>query len=144
MTLAPIIRAFNMNDAAAAKTLYLRSWSELCTRLGIDVTTVDTSDWVVTADWVAVGDSGKLLGFVLLKDNLIDRLYVDVDEQRAGVGKLLMVKAMAEGGNHLWVDEGSSRGRAFYESLGFTWSGVTKSGYNFPQFTMLEYRLDSV
>jgi len=132
-----------MNDAAAAKALYLRSWSELCIRLGIDVTTVDTSDWVVTADWVAVGDSGKLLGFVLLKDKLIDRLYVDVDEQRAGVGKLLMAKAMAEGGNHLWVDEGSSRGRAFYESLGFAWSGVTKSGYNFPQFTMLEYRLGS-
>lgn len=105
------------------------------------MSTVDPSDWVVTGDWVAVSDSGKLLGFVLLQDTLIDRLYVDVDEQRAGVGHLLMRKAIETGGNHLWVDEGSARGRAFYEQLEFTWTGETKSGYNFPEFTMLEYSL---
>lgn len=138
-----LVREFSENDLEEVKRVYVRSWSQLCSGLGLPVAEVDFDELSVVADFVAVDEDGRILGFVALKDDLIDRIYVDVDTQGLGIGKALMAEAMRLGGDRLWVDEGSARGRGFYESLGFRPTGVIQRGYVFTHMKLLEYSLNS-
>jgi GNAT superfamily N-acetyltransferase len=76
-------------------------------------------------------------------------VYVRPDVWRSGVGRRLIEVATAEWWRRgatsllLWVLEGNTRARSFYEALGWTADGSTKT-YDMGGFTTLEarYRLE--
>jgi GNAT superfamily N-acetyltransferase len=70
--------------------------------------------------WIAELD-GRLAGFVALKRDLLEHLYVHPDLQREGVGTALLAKAreLCPKGFCLWVFQQNAQARRFYE-----WSGM--------------------
>jgi ribosomal protein S18 acetylase RimI-like enzyme len=82
---------------------------------------------------VAVAE-GQMAGFVCVYGaddatwgSLIDNLHVAAEFQRRGIGKALMnqaadwlISAYSDCGVYLWVLEGNTAARRFYESLGAT------------------------
>lgn len=132
------LRRFENKDTLAVKDVFLRSWKELCKRLELDTTKLPAETWVIPASWVAV-ENDKVVGFIYLRGELVDRLYVDPALQRSGVGTLLLNKALEEGARLLWVDEENIWGRAFYEKNGWSWTGIDAPGSKFPTAPMLEY-----
>lgn len=135
------LREFKKTDADEVKALFLRSWRGLSERLEFDTSIVTPEDWPLTPTWVALIDN-KLVGFVDLKRDLVDKLYVDPEAQHHGIGTLLLAQARRAGGEMLWVDEGNHRGRSFYEKNGWHWTGVQVPGVNYPDKLNLEYRCD--
>ena len=136
MTIA--IRRSDRDDTADVRKVFMRSWIELCDRLGLDRSQVNPDAWVIDSTWVAIEDDA-VVGFVLVEDDVVDRLYIDPDYQRRGVGAALLKAARADGATWLWVDEHSAEGRAFYEKNGFRWDGTSIPGYNFPEEPLLRY-----
>jgi GNAT superfamily N-acetyltransferase len=83
---------------------------------------------------VAVTDDGRVVGFSYVGDTLtpgVQELYaihVDPDEVGTGVGRLLMQDALRHLGARavLWVLEGNTRARRFYEKGGWHPDGETR------------------
>ncbi|HET6857392.1 MAG TPA: GNAT family N-acetyltransferase [Streptomyces sp.] len=77
--------------------------------------------------WVAAGggdgdDGGEVLGFAALDDAELTWLYVDPARYRQGIGRLLLRRALADGGGstvRCTVLDGNDAARALYESEGF-------------------------
>jgi ribosomal protein S18 acetylase RimI-like enzyme len=72
--------------------------------------------------WLAVdGDGDALQGFLALEKSYIDRLYVRPDQQRRGVGKLLLEKAkqLSPKGLELHTHQQNISACSFYERHGF-------------------------
>ncbi|WP_141013789.1 GNAT family N-acetyltransferase [Nocardioides sambongensis] len=69
--------------------------------------------------WLAEDGRGTV-GFVTLKDDWLEDLYVRPDAQRDGVGATLLdlVKAVRPAGFALWVFESNGPARAFYARHG--------------------------
>jgi len=65
--------------------------------------------------------AGQLAGFIILRGDYVDQLYVAVSLQRRGIGSILMERARIHSPQSLrlrcFVRNGSAR--AFYERLGF-------------------------
>jgi len=63
----------------------------------------------------------KPVGFMGLKDDFIDHLYVDADYHRQGFGRALIQHARALSPHHLWLytHVANRMARAFYEKNGF-------------------------
>lgn len=70
--------------------------------------------------WLAEGPTGDLRGFVELKGDWLDDLYVDPAHQGDGVGSALLELAMSlrPGGFELWVFASNAPARAFYARHG--------------------------
>lgn len=70
--------------------------------------------------WVDA-QSTSVRGFLALNDSYIDRLYVDPDHQRSGVGSRLMdhAKSISPNGLRLHTHQQNLRARSFYEKHGF-------------------------
>jgi len=81
--------------------------------------------------WVAEG-ADELLGFVELKRDWVDDLYVHPDHQGAGVGTALLelVKALRPAGFGLWVFESNLPARAFYAARGLVELDLTDGSDN--------------
>ena len=64
---------------------------------------------------------GRIAGFLALKSEEIDHLYVHPDYYRRGVGRQLLTEARALSPErlHLFAFQRNSRARAFYEAHGF-------------------------
>jgi GNAT superfamily N-acetyltransferase len=79
-------------------------------------------------------DGADLVGFSYVGPSPEDgvrelyAIHVDPAHIGAGVGKLLMVDALAHLGDHavLWVLEGNARARRFYERGGWSADGATR------------------
>jgi len=71
--------------------------------------------------WVAQGDAG-ILGFMAVRGDLLDRLYVAVEQQGRGVGSALLqrAKALSPTGLRLFTHQGNVGACRFYERRGFT------------------------
>jgi putative acetyltransferase len=71
---------------------------------------------------LVVRRSGAPVGFLALKDDLVEHLYVRPEAQREGIGSALLdaAKARRPSGLRLWVFERNSGARAFYARHGFT------------------------
>jgi ribosomal protein S18 acetylase RimI-like enzyme len=80
-----------------------------------DVILPDNQLWVEDQNAV-------ILGFLAQNDSYIDRLYVDPDCQRKGVGSGLLdhAKALSPEGLQLHTHQQNLRARSFYEKHGFT------------------------
>ena len=70
--------------------------------------------------WVEKNNS-SIRGFLALRNSYIDRLYVDPDHQRSGVGSRLLNKAKSifPCGLQLHTHQQNERARYFYEKHGF-------------------------
>ena len=70
--------------------------------------------------WV-VEMENRPVAFLAMESDLIDRLYVDPDYQRRGVGKALLDFARQQSPEHLWLYtlQINTNARAFYETNGF-------------------------
>jgi putative acetyltransferase len=70
---------------------------------------------------LVVRRSGAPVGFLPLKDDMVEHLYVRPEAQRGGIGSALLdaAKARRPGGLRLWVFERNSGARAFYARHGF-------------------------
>ena len=72
--------------------------------------------------YVWVNEHGCIVGFVMWMDGFIDHLYVDPDQQRAGIGTLLLneaMAAMAVSKVNLWTFQSNVRAVSFYTKHGF-------------------------
>jgi putative acetyltransferase len=71
---------------------------------------------------LVVRRSGAPVGFLALKDDMVEHLYVRPEAQREGIGSALLdaAKARRPSGLRLWVFERNSGARAFYARHGFT------------------------
>jgi len=81
--------------------------------------------------WVMEGDDGRPVGFMAMKDDFIDHLYVHPDHWRQGIGEALLGFARMLSPRHLWLYtlQVNANARAFYEKNGFV---VTKLGISPP------------
>lgn len=70
--------------------------------------------------WVAETDA-EIVGFLARRGSYIDRLYINPDHQRAGVGQALLAHAMrcSPRGLELHTHQKNAPARAFYEKHGF-------------------------
>lgn len=70
--------------------------------------------------WVAA-EAGEPVGFMALRGDWIDQLFVRVDRQGRGIGSALLDKAkeLAEGDLHLFTYQKNHGARALYERHGF-------------------------
>jgi ribosomal protein S18 acetylase RimI-like enzyme len=133
------LRRATRDDRFEVGDLYKRSWQELVVRLQLEEIPTDIRELMLSieASWVVTrGD--KIVGFVLLNNELVSKLYVAPEEQKNGVGAILLRQAMASGGRLLYVDEINYVARRFYERHGWRPSGNTDVGLIFP-VTILEY-----
>ncbi|MBL8101186.1 MAG: GNAT family N-acetyltransferase [Anaerolineales bacterium] len=74
----------------------------------------DNQIWVYERDNVPIG-------FLAIQGDFIDRLYVDPDYHRQGVGQALLMKARELLPKHIWLYTHvvNKMARAFYEKNGF-------------------------
>lgn len=133
------LRKATRDDRLEVGDLYKRSWQDLVVRLELDDASTDTRELMllIDASWVAIRGE-KIVGFVLVNDELVSKLYVAPEEQKHGVGAMLLRKAMEVGGRRLYVDEINYVARRFYESHGWRPTGNSEVGLVFP-ITILEY-----
>jgi len=70
---------------------------------------------------VAAAHDDVVVGFSAVKDGWLDHLYVAPARQGAGIGKMLLDRAMTANpsGLHLWVFAENDRAIAFYGRAGF-------------------------
>jgi GNAT superfamily N-acetyltransferase len=70
--------------------------------------------------WVAAPNQ-VTAGFIAIKDDWIDHLYLRPESWRRGIGAALLAhaKALRPGGLRLWCFQVNARARAFYEAQGF-------------------------
>jgi putative acetyltransferase len=78
--------------------------------------------------WVAESH-GQVIGFVVVKDDEVEQIFVDRAARGTGVAAMLLRKAESEirraGHRHAWlaVVAGNQRARSFYARLGWHDSG---------------------
>ncbi|HEY9714348.1 MAG TPA: GNAT family N-acetyltransferase [Chroococcales cyanobacterium] len=105
---------------------------------------------------ICVAEAGEtVIGFAVIgPDNarkadpttaLLDRIYVEPAHWGAGIGRMLAKECISWAKSHhysqikVWTFEANQRARRFYESLGFTSDGTTRTVDEFPPDVL--YRL---
>jgi ribosomal protein S18 acetylase RimI-like enzyme len=79
-----------------------------------DVMSVGCAIWLAEA-------ADELAGFIVLRGDYVDQLYVAVAHQRRGIGRVLVAQARAHSPDALRLGcfVRNANARAFYERLGF-------------------------
>jgi len=124
------IRRATSGDAAATAELFLRARRAGSAQGSIPPLVHDDDDvrdWIAHAlvprleCWVAVQESGAIVGMLVLNADWVDHLYVDPDVTGAGVGSDLIAKAKRErpGGLRLWTFVSNEGAQRFYLRHGF-------------------------
>ena len=78
---------------------------------------------VLSGSEVTVAEqAGRVVGFVALRDDWVQHLYVQPEEQSRGAGTALLAlaKERRPGGLRLWVFQKNAAARRFYERHGFS------------------------
>ncbi|NTZ08761.1 acetyltransferase [Burkholderia metallica] len=92
---------------------------------------------------LAVDESDRPVGFMLLDGSHMEALFVDPDHHRAGVGRLLVEEALKRHpGLSIDVNEQNQAAAGFYERLGFERCGRSErdgQGWPYP-LIHLRYR----
>lgn len=80
-------------------------------------------DHILSANqvWVAVDGQDTPLGFMAMRDDFIDQLYIHPDHWRRGIGKTLLAHARSLSPRRVWLYtlQANRNARAFYEKNGF-------------------------
>ena len=71
--------------------------------------------------WVGVGENEAIVAFMAINGTLIDRMYVDPEQQRSGWGTRLLnhAKTLSPQMLELYTHQENVAARAFYEKHGF-------------------------
>ncbi len=89
--------------------------------------------------------SNEVVGFLAMQNNLIDRLYVDPEHEKKGIGSVFIdhAKEMHPEGLVLCTHEQNKRARSFYQSRGFV---AVRYGLSPPPESMpdVEYHWNTV
>lgn len=80
-------------------------------------------DYFPNVDLYAVSDDGILVGFIGLREDMIEMLFIDSDARRHGHGTALIEFAKAKGAKKVDVNEQNPGALAFYRSKGFHITG---------------------
>jgi putative acetyltransferase len=82
--------------------------------------------------WVAEDVGGRIVGFLALKGEHVEHLYVGPPHQRRGIGGALLSRAKAASptGLTLWVFQKNAQGLAFYAKHGFVPERFTDGAEN--------------
>ena len=115
--LEAVARLWHETSAATYGFLPLERERSLEDRLGYFFGTIAAENEI----WVAVDAADELLGFLAIRGDLIDRLYVHPRRQRRGAGGALLGKAreLSPAGLRLFTHVENHGARAFYEERGF-------------------------
>jgi ribosomal protein S18 acetylase RimI-like enzyme len=119
------IRAAREEDAGSIATVFLdaRAGMAYLPRLHTDAETrVWIREVVLVEDEVLVAEeSGRVVGFEAIGDEVLEHLYVHPSAQGQGLGTRLLAEAKGRraGGLRLWVFQRNERARRFYERHGF-------------------------
>lgn len=116
----------NEADAAEIAALYLASRADALPSLRRVHDDAAVHAWIRTVmlrqgkTWVARQD-GAILGFVTLRGDALDQLYLRPGHYRRGIGSILLAKAkvLSPGRLRLLTFQRNERARAFYEAQGF-------------------------
>jgi GNAT superfamily N-acetyltransferase len=103
-----------------------------------DVVAVEHAIWLAEL-------GGRIAGFLAIRGDFVDQLFVRTDLQRRGVGTALLRRAaeLSPGGLRLFTFQRNTPGRSFYEKHGFR---AVKFGVSPPPECEpdVEYRWDPV
>ena len=83
----------------------------------------------------AVSHNGYLTGFIGLRDDMIEMLFIDSDSRGQGYGSSLIEFAIDQGATKVDVNEQNSLGLAFYQAKGFKIIGrdaIDDAGRSYP------------
>lgn len=146
-----MIRAYEVDDLKSTANVWLRSgrveYSYLPEFQKLDQAKAVEVFRMVIQDqcniWV-FEKSDVVVGFLAMEGNLIDRLYVDPEHQKKGIGSDLIAyaKEINPDGLVLRTHEQNSKARNFYEQRGFK---PVRYGLSPPPESMpdIEYRWSS-
>ncbi len=77
-----------------------------------------------TEFWVVCSDSGSIMGFMGMLDNVMESLFLAPEFHRRGAGSRLVQHAQAQHGElYVDVNEQNSSAVSFYQSCGFALEG---------------------
>ena len=120
-----ILRPAGPDDAPAIATL-LRTTFRVSLPFLPELHTAEEDLWfirhkVLTTDTVWVAAVADLVaGFIAFREGWIDHLYIHPDHQGAGLGPVLLAKALEDRTpRQLWTFQQNARARRFYEARGF-------------------------
>lgn len=123
-----MIRKFRTSDEVRAAEIWLRAGLDEYSYLPQfqaldDAKALRVFHKIITLEcdiWLAVEES-LIKGFIAIQGSYIDRLYIDPEFQRLGVGTALVQHAreLHPAGLQLCTHQQNRRARQFYEKLGF-------------------------
>jgi GNAT superfamily N-acetyltransferase len=122
------IRQAGVDDAGAAAELWLRARKAAVGVIPAPVHTDDeTREWFASHVmrhyelWIAVDETGRLAGILVLDGAWVNQLYVDPDRTGRGIGSRLLAVAKRErpGGLRLWTFASNVGAQRFYQRHGF-------------------------
>ena len=131
-----VVRRATSNDVGAVARIWHTGWGdghighvppELIAHRNLEQFASRASDRVACT-WV-VESRGKIIGFVVVKDDEVEQIYVDRTARGSGAAATLLHKAEAEirsaGHRRAWlaVVAGNQRARSFYSRLGWRDAG---------------------
>lgn len=132
------IRKSTSNDVDAVARIWLTGWADGHVGNvppGLVPHRQDPEQYVLRARdrvgsmWVAESNDGQILGFVVVKDDELEQVYVDRAARGTGVAAQLLCRGEDEvrraGHNRAWlaVVAGNARARAFYSRHGWRDAG---------------------
>ena len=89
----------------------------------IEIKAALTPHYFPNVDLYAVSDNDSLTGFIGLRDDVIEMLFVDSDSRGQGYGSALIEFAKEKGATKVDVNEQNPLALAFYEAKGFRITG---------------------
>ena len=118
-----MIRRARASDAPAIGQVFLRA-RDLMTYLPRipDADRPKLGTWIVERHDVWVEEqNGRIVAFAGVSPGWLDHLYVDPEEQNAGIGSALLdyAKQLQPDGFQLWTFQHNDGARRFYERHGF-------------------------
>jgi ribosomal protein S18 acetylase RimI-like enzyme len=130
------VRKATPNDVAEAARIWHIGWNDghlghvppELVRYRTEAQFVSRARERVESMWVAESQ-GQIVGFVVVKDDEVEQLFVDREARGTGVAGMLLRKGEAEirnaGHRRAWlaVVAGNQRARSFYSRLGWRDSG---------------------
>ncbi|HEV2171231.1 MAG TPA: GNAT family N-acetyltransferase [Candidatus Binatus sp.] len=131
------IRPAGSDDAEAIADVHLDSRREAMPWLPVLHSRDDAIAYfagrVLVQEEVLVAEVNELVvGFIALKDEHVDHLYIAPSYQGRGIGGrlLAMAKGLRPSGLRLWTFQRNARARRFYEARGFVASKFTDGSDN--------------
>lgn len=120
------IRPAKPDESEAVATIYITSFKTALPSVKLAHSDDEIREWFKNVlvpkggTWVADSE-GKLLGFMSLKDNMLEELYLTPYALGEGVGSMLMEKAkqLNPAGLKTYAFQVNNTARKFYEKHGF-------------------------